>query len=219
MRRAAQTIASLIAGFVAIVSLAAPSHAQSITPWTSMPPGYTYKQMPLCPQAYKRYLACDDQMAVFVTAAQKAAAQNRLLLVVFGGDWCPWCNVIDGELPKPAYMEHPELKGKVDVVLIALNVKNREGKKVIVPSGQAVEDLLRARMLVDKPTGFIPFFTVVDPKVPYAAVGLANPRFAEVVDNKAGYVPANFRLAIKESGDILADVAAEAQKGPQKKSN
>lgn len=198
----------------AIAALLA-SASSAMADWTKPPTGYAYAQLSVCPKAYKRYLACADQMAIFNTAARKARDENRKLLVVFGADWCPWCRVIDGELPKAEMLEHPELKGKVEVVLIALNVKEG-GKKYTVPSGQAVEDMLKARMVADKPQGFVPFFTVVDPKVTRAVVGLGNGRFAEVVDNKAGYLPENFRRAMLESSDLLGELAT-APNDPRKR--
>ncbi|MFM2423210.1 MAG: Thioredoxin-like [Pseudomonadota bacterium] len=185
---------------------AAPAQAQ----WTEPPAGYTYQQLASCPEKYKRYLACDDQMAIFNAAAKRAQANNRKLLVVFGGDWCPWCKIIDPELQKAEYLKHPDLDGKFEVVWIAYNVI-KNSRKVSVPSGVAVENLLRPHMQVDQPTGFVPFFVVVEPKLPKPVVGIGNGRIADVVENKAVYIPTDFRRIMLEVTGQLDQIAAKSK--------
>jgi thiol-disulfide isomerase/thioredoxin len=173
-----------------VVAIASPAAAQWVTP-----PDYSYTQLSLCPQSYARYQACDDQMALFTAAVTAAREKKRKLLVVFGADWCPWCRTIDGNLPTPDYLGHPDLKDRIDVVKIALNVL-KNGRKVIVPSGQAVQDLVAKNMLPDRPEGYIPFYAVINPENGRVAVGLANDRFADIVNDMPANQPVLFRRAM-----------------------
>ena len=43
----------------------------------------------------KLYDECTDQLAVFETARMRAAAENKVLLVSYGAEWCIWCHVFD----------------------------------------------------------------------------------------------------------------------------
>jgi thioredoxin-related protein len=182
---------------------AAPASAQ----WNLPPKDYAYNQLSLCPKAYERYLACEDQMARFAAAVVKAHENKRKLLVIFGADWCPWCRTIDKNIFTAEYLEHAELKGKVDVVKIALNVL-KDSHKVIVPSGQAVQDMLGASMAVDQPSGYIPFYALVDPTAEGVSVGLQNGRFADVIDNKPANIAPAFREVMTRSIAALDELAA-----------
>jgi thiol-disulfide isomerase/thioredoxin len=166
------------------------------------PQDYSYTQLSLCPQSYARYQACDDQMATFTAAVTTAREKKRKLLVVFGADWCPWCRTIDTNLPTADYLGHPDLKDRIDVVKIALNVL-KEGRKVIVPSGQAVQDLVAKHILFDKPEGYIPFYAVINPDNSTVAVGLANGRFADVINDKPANIPADFRRSMSAAMLVL----------------
>ncbi len=44
-----------------------------------------------CDDKGKIYRVCTDQAKIFDSAWEKAKAENKHLLVVFGADWCPWC--------------------------------------------------------------------------------------------------------------------------------
>jgi hypothetical protein len=53
------------------------------------------------------YDECSDQLAVFDTAVTRAAAENKVLLVSYGAEWCIWCHVFEkyirGEKSRFAY--------------------------------------------------------------------------------------------------------------------
>jgi thiol-disulfide isomerase/thioredoxin len=187
--------------------LAALSSAPANAQWSLPPQGYVYAQLSLCPKTYERYLACEDQMARFAAALAKARENKRKLLVIFGADWCPWCRTIDKNVDTADYLEHAELQGKVEVVKIALNVL-KDSRKVIVPSGQAVQDLLAANMAVDRPSGYIPFYALVDPNADGASIGLQNGHFADVIDNKPANIAPAFRAVMLRSIAALDELAA-----------
>jgi thiol-disulfide isomerase/thioredoxin len=190
-------------GLLLAALAAAPANAQ----WSLPPKGYAYIQLSVCPKAYERYLACEDQMARFAAAVSKARDNKRKLLVIFGADWCPWCRTIDKNIDTAEYLEHAELRGKVDVVKIALNVL-KDSRKVIVPSGQAVQDLLAANMGADQPSGYIPFYALVDPNAEGLSIGLQNGRFADVIDNQPANIAPAFREVMTRALAALDEVAA-----------
>jgi thiol-disulfide isomerase/thioredoxin len=190
-------------GLLLAVLGAAPASAQ----WSLPPKGYVYAQLSVCPKAYVRYLACEDQMATFAAALQKARESKRKLLVVFGADWCPWCRTIDKNIDTADYLGHADLKGKIEVVKIALNVL-KDSRKVIVPSGQAVQDLLAANMGADQPSGYIPFYALVDPNAEGLSIGLQNGRFADVIDNQPANIAPAFREVMTRALAALDEVAA-----------
>lgn len=53
----------------------------------------------LCPaQRVKLYAGCMDQRSLFIEGFLRARAEEKVLLVSFGAEWCIWCHVIDAEL-------------------------------------------------------------------------------------------------------------------------
>jgi thiol-disulfide isomerase/thioredoxin len=198
MTKTALGLALLLATAAAV-----PASAQ----WSLPPKGYAYAQLSVCPKQYERYLACGDQMAIFAVALQKAHENKRKLLVIFGADWCPWCRTIDKNIDTAEYLGHAELTGKIEVVKIALNVL-KDGRKMIVPSGQAVQDLLGANMGADQPSGYIPFYALVDPNAEGLSIGLQNGRFADVIDNQPANIAPAFREVMTRALAALDEVAA-----------
>jgi thioredoxin-related protein len=193
---------------IACLAMATPVSAQ----WAVPPAAYTFKTPSACPMAWKRYDACADQMVKFTEALAKAQAGNRKLLVVFGADWCPWCRTIDSNLPTPDYLEHADLKGKIDVVNIAVSAA-KDGRKVRLASGIAVQTLVARDLLLDKVDGGIPFFALVDPTTDRLGIGMSNGRFATVIDDKPANLAPEFRAIVtKAIGAMDAYTVAKARK-------
>ena len=190
------------AAVIAILALTAVTPTAVHAQWAVPPANYAYAQLSVCPQTYVRYLACDDQMARFSAALAKAREGKRKLLVVFGADWCPWCQTIDKNVMAAEYLNHPDLIDKFEVVKIALNVL-QNSRKVIVPSGQAVLDLVSANIRPDKPEGYIPFYAIVDPDENRLTIGFSNGRFAEEVDGEPTNIAPAFRRAMSSSLDVF----------------
>ncbi len=44
------------------------------------------------------YDECTDQLSLFAAAAARAKAENKVLLVSYGAEWCIWCHVFDAYL-------------------------------------------------------------------------------------------------------------------------
>jgi thiol-disulfide isomerase/thioredoxin len=126
------------------------------------PAGYSYKSVPGCPFPTKAYSACEDQMAVFKAARERAARNGKLLFVIFGADWCPFCRSLDRLTPTADVLGHKDLAGRFEMVRIAASVI-AEGRKMRVPSGVAVMDRILARTPGISAKG-LPFLAVIDPR-------------------------------------------------------
>jgi hypothetical protein len=68
-------------------------------PVTTLPQIYTgfpESRDPQCRDGTARmYDECGDQLALFRTALARANAENKVLLVEYGAEWCIWCHVFN----------------------------------------------------------------------------------------------------------------------------
>ena len=151
-------VAAILAGLVPVSAGAEPLPVP--------PAGYAYRPAAECPFASVVYMACEDQMQRLGEALTKAKADDKLLLVVIGADWCPWCRALEKLLPtdqvlarKDEIFDFPARYAFVNIATSAV-VK---GKKFPVPSGDAVLDLLMAQAKAARPRS-IPYLVIVDPK-------------------------------------------------------
>jgi thiol-disulfide isomerase/thioredoxin len=44
-----------------------------------------------CDDKANIYKTCSDQKAPFAAAVAKAKKENKIMVITFGADWCPWC--------------------------------------------------------------------------------------------------------------------------------
>lgn len=146
----------------AITIAGASAHAEVKLP----PQGYEYKPPPACPVATTAYKGCEDQVAILAAALEEAKAQDKLLLVVFGADWCPWCRALDIMIPSEEIMGFKgdgfEYKGRFNFTKIAVSVIAKP-KNAPVPSGVTLIDLIAAEAGIKQAPG-IPFIAVINPK-------------------------------------------------------
>ena len=161
------------------VALALPAAAELKVP----PASYAYRAAEVCPVPTAVYKGCEDQMAAFSAAFAEAKAQGKLLLVVFGADWCPWCRALDITIPSDQILgfkgDGIDYRARFHVVKIATSVIARP-KNARVPSGDAVMNLIIAETPGVKPMG-IPFLAVINP-----ATGKVFARNTEDLENNAG---------------------------------
>ena len=138
----------------------------------------------------KLYDECSDQSLIFEAAKQLAAAENKILLVSYGAEWCIWCHVfakyIHGEKTRFEYTygspSEPEARHTStiferenrDVTADAAALSSYVGRSFVVvhidgqhaPNGGAVVEKTGAAPFMGNS---IPFIFTVDRKGQYAA--------------------------------------------------
>ena len=131
------------------------------------PPGYTYAAAADCPFAGVSYTPCEDQMQRLAGATEIAKTDGKLLLLVLGADWCPWCRSLEKLLPTNDVLARKDgqfdYAGTFAYTNIAVSAVAK-GKKVAIPSGTAAETLLLGRSRIKRQSRSIPYLIVLDPK-------------------------------------------------------
>ncbi len=51
-----------------------------------------------CDDKENIYKTCGDQKAPFAAAVEKAKRENKIIMITFGADWCPWCRSLHAVL-------------------------------------------------------------------------------------------------------------------------
>ena len=191
-------IAIVLAVAVWAARLPAPSLAADLV---VPPPGYAYQAAADCPFPGVVYQACEDQMQRFAAALQAAKAEGKLLLVVLGADWCPWCRALDKLLPTDQVLarkdEQFDYAGRYGMVNIAVSALSK-GKRITVPSGEAVAAFVMSRA-AGKRSGGIPDFLIIDPRSG-EAVHRKTDDLEDTWSNKGGgHDPGKVRDALREA--------------------
>jgi thioredoxin 1 len=113
--------------------------------------------------AYDEMADADRDIAA---AIQQAATQKKLVLLVFGANWCPDCRALEDEMNAPdlgtalalnyvtVKVDVARFKKNLDVAarygvvvkrgIPALGIVNADGKKVVAADGRQVEELRKA---------------------------------------------------------------------------
>jgi len=147
-------------GLLVLAASAAPSPTASAG--TDEALSYEYIAFPGCPIRGEAnfYDICHDQMAVLAFGLDEAKARGKLLMVVFGGTWCPSCKALHRMLPGPevlAYKGDGFDYSRFDVTEIGISALYG-GRIVPVPSGKALLDSIPGAKL-----RAVPFLAFIDP--------------------------------------------------------
>ena len=112
---------------------------------------------PDCDDAGKAYRFCADQKPIFEEAVKKAESAGQPVVLVFGAEWCPWCQSMHQLMT--VEKESHQIAGQAVVEEIAL-YKDQDR----IPSGWAVLDEVAgySKAKVDKEG--IPLLAVYNPK-------------------------------------------------------
>lgn len=62
---------------------------------SSMSYAQTDIETSICNDNQKIYKVCSDQIAIYEQQHLIAIRERKLLVLVFGADWCPWCNSLN----------------------------------------------------------------------------------------------------------------------------
>lgn len=154
-------------GFLALMSAGVPSLAVASDALVVPPPGYAFAAPADCPFAGVSYAPCEDQMQRLARAADKARAEGKLLLIVLGADWCPWCRSLEKVLPTADVLARKDTEFDYAANYAYTNIATSavsKGKRIAIPSGNAVETLMFGRSKVRRQSNSIPYIIVLDPK-------------------------------------------------------
>lgn len=118
----------------------------------------------VCNDEGKIYKVCSDQQEAYNAALERAKKGNKKLLVVVGAEWCPWCVSLHKMLGQPEALGK-DFSKKYELVDIALY-----RDKTKVPSGEAVQELLKKQAGYTGKLAGIPVLAVVNPKSEKASI-------------------------------------------------
>jgi len=105
----------------------------------------------------KIYDECSNQSVIFDAAAKQAAAENKVLLVSFGAEWCIWCHVFEKYVHGGktrfeytyAFPEAPDLK-------FSATLYEREVRDVTEKAARLKEFVSRSFVVVNIDAQFAP---------------------------------------------------------------
>lgn len=151
------------------------------------------------------YDVCEDQVAAFAIALDKAKAQGRLLVVEFGATWCPQCMQVHRVLPTESVLllEDPELDFADTFSLVSIGVSTIEkGKQVKVESGDRVLQAVLDAAPKAEMRGW-PFLAVIDPAQAGKVYTRNTADLFTVVSGVQTIDPKRLREVLKEAHDSL----------------
>lgn len=117
-----------------------------------------------CDDSNRIYKVCTDQNQIIEKYYSTAQSENKLVLITFGADWCPWCKSLN------RIFSESEVWSQLDgsVVNSEIGVNDISGKNV--ESGlKIITDLLSLNNKDSSTYNGLPFLAVVDPKTKKAA--------------------------------------------------
>lgn len=118
------------------------------------PSGWAAKEA--CHDADKVYKVCQDQEKLYQGAFDQAKAKDKMLVVVLGADWCPWCVSLHKMLSAPSFGG-----GKQNFLLTDIGLY--QGKEKL-ESGRAVLKKLQEQAGSTEKIAGVPVMAVVNPK-------------------------------------------------------
>ncbi len=147
------------------------SQSAKAKPWQIKPQNYIFEKPAFCPIKLRKsdnYQPCADHIAVLEKALQTAKAQNKLLIVKFGANWCPWCRKLHKVIPSKQVLGFKgdgfDYEGRFMLVEMAVSTLKRGQGEVKIPSGTLVSDILLKKLSLSKAKlKGIPYLMILDP--------------------------------------------------------
>lgn len=105
-----------------------------------------------CEDSHLVYKTCTHQKTIFTQGLEKAKKSNRLLLLIYGFEECPWCHNLHQLFSKG------DLKSfaNQNFVVVDINIKEPSGKEVFLSNRSDYKK-------TPAETGF-PFLVIINPK-------------------------------------------------------
>ncbi len=151
---------------------------------------------PACKDDGKIYKVCSNQEESYRSALAAARKDKKLLVVVIGAEWCPWCIALDKLLEDPDRIGK-DFSSKFSKVGIALY---QERKKL--PSGVAVQELLKKQAGYKKKLAGIPVMALVNPKTKKTKLIDTEP-LEQNTETTKGHDPHKVIAALEEAAKEL----------------
>lgn len=162
------------------------------------------------PPPAARYAVCADQVELLRAAIKSSAERRRLLLVVLGASWCPWCGALQRQLEQGEIARHA--RGlDFDVLDLALSTTSK-GAMVAVPSGLAAREALIGRELSQRRWSY-PAVVLIDPRGPRRLVARNIDDFAREKEGRYDAMRLGAML-VAAKAHVETGTAAPTEPGP-----
>ncbi len=122
----------------------------SLTAWAA-------GEAPKCDDSGKIYKVCQDQETLYQESFDRAKAQTKILVVVFGAEWCPWC------LSLHKMLNAPEFGGEFAKKYVLSDIGVYQGKQKLESGGKVLTKLKELTRDATALEG-IPVLGLVNPK-------------------------------------------------------
>jgi len=141
------------------------------------------------------YRVCSDQQEIFSAAVDKAMKEKKMLLLVFGAEWCPWCKSLNTMLTTD------ELKKTIakDMVVAEIGLYKNSDR---LPSGDAVLKKIASLSKNKVKKDGIPVMAVYDPEKKGAFFIDTEPLEKNTKVSK-GHDPKKLAAAVKKASSTL----------------
>lgn len=153
-----------------------------------------------CTDSGKVYKVCSDQEAAYAENVKSAKAEKKMLVVLMGAEWCPWCISMHRMLREdPAFGAEFAKKYRLG------DVAMYDGKRKI-PGGEAVLKKLQdaAHDHDAKKVEGIPVLALLNPANGKAAIIGTEPLEKNTKDHK-GHDPAKVLAALRGAAGLLRE--------------
>jgi thioredoxin-related protein len=151
-----------------------------------------------CNDAAKVYKVCSDQEAAYQKSVGAAKEQKKMLVLLMGAEWCPWCMSLHKML-----RDDPAFAGDFAKKYQLGDIAMYDGKKKL-PEGAAVLKKLQlaAHDQDPKKVEGIPVLAMVNPESGKAVIISTEPLEKNTKDHK-GHDPAKVLAALGEAAKAL----------------
>jgi len=146
-----------------------------------------------CDDSSKIYKVCANQEEAFNAQVGAAKEQNKMLVLVLGAEWCPWCVSLNGMLKDPAF------GGEFAKKFLFGDIAMYDGK-VKLESGQAVLHKVQelAKDHDKKKVDGIPILVLVNPRNIKAVIMGTEPLEQNTATHK-GHNPKRVLAALEKA--------------------
>ncbi len=114
-----------------------------------------------CDDSRKIYKVCSDQNLSYMKIHAQAVHENKQLVLIFGADWCPWCQSMN------KIFQDPKFRTAIDATMIPLEIGiYKPSSREQVESGTLVlNHLFKVNKLDRNAYKGIPLIALVKPNI------------------------------------------------------